>query len=71
MGIEGEVIEAFLCEVVARREGRWASRQRRKQEKGVNRDAANVAEVFRQCGRHWVDFLGDFLVFEGGDGGVN
>ena len=71
MGIEGKVIEAFLCEAVARCEGGWVSRQRRKREKGVDRDAANVAEVFGQCGGHWADFLGDFLVFEGGDGGVD
>jgi hypothetical protein len=44
--------------------------QWQKCEKGVIRDVIDVAEVFRQGGSDWLNFVGHFLVCEGVGGGV-
>ena len=70
VGVEFEVVEALLSETFACGEIGWMSRQRRKREKGVFRDASNGTELLRKGGGDGSDFLVDALVFEDESFGV-
>jgi hypothetical protein len=70
IGIEAQRIEALLCEAFARCEAGRVHWQWWKREEGVFRDATDVAEVFRQGGGDWSNFVGHLLVCEGVGGGV-
>ena len=70
VGVELEIVEALLSKTFAWSEFGWVSRQRRKREKGVFRDAADGAIFFRKGGRNGSDFLVDALVLEDESFGV-
>ena len=71
VGIECELVKAFLSEAFAGREIRRMGWQRRKREKGVFGDASEIAKLFRKCGGNGSDLLIDVLVFEDEGGGVD
>ena len=64
VGVEFEIVEALLSKTFAWSEFGRMSRQRRKREKGVFRDAADGAIFFRKGGGNGSDFLVDALVLE-------
>jgi hypothetical protein len=71
VGVELEIVEVLLSEAFAWGEFGQMSWQRRKQEKGVFRDASNDAVLFRKGGRDRSDLLVNTLVFEGEGGWVS
>jgi len=71
VGIECELVKAFLSEAFAGHEIRQMGWQQRKQEKGVFGDASEIAKLFRKCGGYGSDLLVDALVFEDEGGRVN
>ena len=55
----------LLCEAFTGCEVRRMHWQRWKCEERVFRDVTDVAEVFRQGGSDWSDFVSNFLIYEG------
>jgi len=71
VGIECELIEAFLSEAFAGCEIGQMGWQRRKREKGVFGDASEIVKLFGKCGGNVSDLLIDALVFEDKGGRVD
>jgi hypothetical protein len=70
VGVEVEFVEAFLGEALAGRKVGRACRERRKREKGIDGDAANIVEIFGESSGDGFDLLVDLLVFEDECGGI-
>jgi len=71
IGVEVQLIKAFLHEAFAGCEVRRVSQERQKHKEWVFGDAADGEEFFRKCGGNRTDFLVHCFVFEdeGGIGG--
>jgi hypothetical protein len=62
VSVECKFIEAVFCEVHAWDKGRRLCWKRKEREQGIDWDASNSAEIFRQGGWNRSYFPGDFFV---------